>query len=764
MNDYITRLTDTFTKNGDKLNKTSPSPTKSRSAPSQRSSNNKKKTKSGKSKTPCEFSLEHVNEDHVADFLRALASDPLTPQHESGTEHISASSELMPPRSTKKKNKVEGGSPNGLSHTLLKYPFIFIIGCIMFVELCLYLGLRQAVRIWESLFSWRGKRKILRNHLRNSATYEDWCKSAKNLDNHMNKEEWKMNPAYGYYDYRLIQKVIKHLGLYRGRNDPESSNNLKDVLYACLKQNFAGIENAKLYSNTYLGTKYLIDEYVEEVTKSIETLVNSDHVSMEDKRLAFRLYSKNYGRSAFCLSGGAGFGYFHLGVIRALLDQHLLPSIITGTSAGSLMGAIVCTRTDDELRQVLVPDLAQRIKISYDSWTQKLKRYATTGAIFDSEEWCRNAMWFTRGSLTFKEAYERTGRIYNISVIPSDAHSPSKLLNYITAPNCVIWSAVLASAAIPGILNPVVLMQKVPHSKHLIPYNYGHRFKDGSLRTDIPAQALHNHFNVNYAIVSQVNPHIHIFFYANQGSPGRPVTHRSGKGWRGGFVASTIEQLLKLDLSKWLKVLRDLDLLPRVLNQDWSSIWLQKFDGDVTILPKAGLSDWFYILADPDDARLTQLMKSGQLQTWPKIAMIKNRLRVENSIDIARRNIRHTLKSKRKNGTLTKSATSDDGTSGDEGGKMMDELKFLSGRRLSMPGSVGDSKGASILKEEQRRLKFLSQFTDAPGLGSIGSEKASTSLMGKNNPSQNPLLSDDGDIFMDANDETDEYFSDDDDV
>jgi predicted acylesterase/phospholipase RssA len=172
---------------------------------------------------------------------------------------------------------------------------------------------------------------------------------------------------------------------------------------------------------------------------------------MEDKRLAFRLYSKNYGRSAFCLSGGAGFGYFHLGVIRALLDQNLLPSIITGTSAGSLMGAIVCTRTDKELRQVLVPDLAQRIKISHDSWTKKLKRYATTGAIFDSEQWCRDAMWFTRGSLTFKEAYERTGRTFNISVVPYDEHSPSKLLNYITAPNCVIWSAVLASAAIPGV-------------------------------------------------------------------------------------------------------------------------------------------------------------------------------------------------------------------------------------------------------------------------------------------------------------------------
>ena len=77
----------------------------------------------------------------------------------------------------------------------------------------------------------------------------------------------------------------------------------------------------------------------------------------------------------------------------------------------------------------------------------------------------------------------------------------------------------------------MVLLQKTPRSNHLIPYDYGHKFKDGSLRTDIPTQTLYNTFGVNYTIVSQVNPHIHLFFYANQGSPGRPVTHRWGKGW-----------------------------------------------------------------------------------------------------------------------------------------------------------------------------------------------------------------------------------------
>ena len=84
----------------------------------------------------------------------------------------------------------------------------------------------------------------------------------------MGKDAWKESAPFGYYDYRLIQKVVQHLRLYRANaeHDVEAATNLKDVLYACLKQNFAGIENAKLYSNTYLGTKKLVEEYVDEGT------------------------------------------------------------------------------------------------------------------------------------------------------------------------------------------------------------------------------------------------------------------------------------------------------------------------------------------------------------------------------------------------------------------------------------------------------------------------------------------------------------------
>lgn len=50
-----------------------------------------------------------------------------------------------------------------------------------------------------------------------------------------------------------------------------------------------------------------------------------------------------------------------------------------------------------------------------------------------------------------------------------------------TAPDTVIWSALLASAAVPGILNPVVLVQKLKDGS-LVPWNWGSKFKDGSLR------------------------------------------------------------------------------------------------------------------------------------------------------------------------------------------------------------------------------------------------------------------------------------------
>jgi predicted acylesterase/phospholipase RssA len=363
----------------------------------------------------------------------------------------------------------------------------------------------------------------------------------------------------------------------------------------------------------------------------------------------------NFGRTALCLSGGASFAYYHFGVVKALLDADLLPDVITGTSGGALIAALVATRTNDELKKLLVPALAGRINACSEPFTTWAPRWWKTGARFDSVDWARRCSWFTRGSMTFREAYERTGRILNVSCVPADPHSPTFVIhhcclyaftdnhriltNYLTSPECVIWSAVLASAAVPGILNPVVLMMK-KRDGTLEPYSFGHKWKDGSLRTDIPLKALNLHFNVNFSIVSQVNPHINLFFFSSRGSVGQPVTHRRGRGWRGGFLGSATEQYLKLDLNKWLKVVRYLELLPRPLGQDWSEIWLQQFSGTITIWPRSVISDFWRILSDPNPKQLSRMLHVGQQSCFPKLKFLANRMKVERMIERGRRETR----------------------------------------------------------------------------------------------------------------------------
>jgi predicted acylesterase/phospholipase RssA len=337
-----------------------------------------------------------------------------------------------------------------------------------------------------------------------------------------------------------------------------------------------------------------------------------------------------------CLSGGATFAYYHLGVVKALLDADLLPDVITGTSGGALVAALAATRTNEELKQLLVPALACRITACSESPLVWFPRWWRTGARFDSVGWAKLCSWWTRGSMTFREAYQRTGRILNVTCVPSDPHSPTILCNYLTSPDCVIWSAVLASAAVPGILNPVVLMMKTREG-NLVPYSFGHKWKDGSLRTDIPIKALHLHFNVNFTIVSQVNPHINLFFFSSRGTVGHPVTHRKGRGWRGGYVMSAIENYLKLDMTKWLRFIRHAELLPRPLGQDWSQLWLQDaFAGTITIWPKSVISDFWKILSDPDVYRLARMLHEGQQSTFPKLKFVANRLKIERLVEKGR--------------------------------------------------------------------------------------------------------------------------------
>ncbi|KAI9664035.1 MAG: hypothetical protein M1821_007526 [Bathelium mastoideum] len=565
-----------------------------------------------------------------------------------------------PSRRARKPRRGTDETREGYVYTLLQWPLlIFVLAWIAFLGVG-YAVTRGYVYLYEHWVAWRGERQRLRAALQRTSSYAEWVAGARKLDRYLGNEKWKEMDAYAYYDDATVRRVRNQLaGLRRlaesaendegrgarggkgkghgyGEGGRRAIEQLRSLCEACIKSNFAGIENPRLYSETYYGTKNLVQSFVDEVEASLKLLLSTRQLNQDAKAALFKHLQNNFGRTALCLSGGATFAYYHFGVAKALLDANLLPQVITGTSGGALIAGLLATRTDAELKRLLVPALAGRITACQDDFRTWFGRWRRTGARFDALEWARRCAWFTRGSLTFAEAYARTGRILNVSCVPSDPHSPTILANYLTAPDCVVWSAVLASAAVPGILNPVVLMRKGPDGA-LAPYSFGSKWKDGSLRTDIPLRALNLHFKVNFSIVSQVNPHVNLFFFSSRGTVGRPVTHRRGRGWRGGFLGSAVEQYIKLDLNKWLKVLRHLELLPRPLGQDWSEIWLQRFSGTITIWPKSVLSDFWYILSDPSVERLARMIHVGQQSTFPKLQFIANRMKAERLIEQGRR-------------------------------------------------------------------------------------------------------------------------------
>ncbi|KAJ0114012.1 hypothetical protein J7T55_007846 [Diaporthe amygdali] len=564
------------------------------------------------------------------------------------------------PRTARPGRRTKDETREGYLYGLLKWPFLlFVSGWVLGLAMA-YVLTRYYIWFYEYFISWRGRREQLRRNMRATSGYREWRAAARELDEFLGNSAWKETNEFAYYDWKTVRRVWDSLKKSREkaeaverkiaeghivesdeRQDGEKAvEALRALLTACVKNNFVGVENPRLYSQTYYGTKNLVQNHVDEVEKSLKFILDTKQMQLDDKRELFRSLHGNYGRTALCLSGGATFAYYHFGVVKALLEEDLLPDVITGTSGGALVAGLVATRTNEELKQLLVPALASKITACSEPFTTWFRRWYRTGARFDSVDWARQCAWWTHGSMTFREAYERTGRILNVSCVPADPHSPTMLCNYLTSPDCVVWSAVLASAAVPGILNPVVLMMK-QRDGTLAPYSFGHKWKDGSLRTDIPVKALNLHFNVNFTIVSQVNPHINLFFFSSRGSVGQPVTHRRGRGWRGGFLGSAAEQYIKLDLTKWLKILRQLELLPRPLGQDWSQVWLQAgFGGTITIWPRSVAMDFAHILSDPTPARLARMIHEGQQSAFPTLKFVANRLKVERLVELGRRQTR----------------------------------------------------------------------------------------------------------------------------
>ena len=74
------------------------------------------------------------------------------------------------------------------------------------------------------------------------------------------------------------------------------------------------------------------------------------------------------------------------------------------------------------------------------------------------------------GNVTFLEAYLRTGRLLNITLRTSGGQGALRLLNYLNAPNVLIWSAACASCSVLGLYEEVEILEKC-HTGELKKWN-----------------------------------------------------------------------------------------------------------------------------------------------------------------------------------------------------------------------------------------------------------------------------------------------------
>lgn len=467
------------------------------------------------------------------------------------------------------------------------------------------------------------RRKFWRNMMRSALTYEEWAHAAKMLD----KETIKMNEA-DLYDEELVRNKLQEL---RHRRHEGSLRDIIFCMRADLVRNLGNMCNPELHKGR-LHVPRFIKEYIDEVSTQLRMVCDSDSEELLlEEKLAFMHETRHaFGRTALLLSGGASLGAFHIGVVKTLVEHKLLPRIIAGSSVGSIMCSIVATRSWPELQSFFE-----------DSWHTLqffdqmggifavFKRVMTQGAVHDIRQLQKMLRHLTN-NLTFQEAYDMTGRILGITVCSPRKHEPPRCLNYLTSPHVVIWSAVTASCAFPGLFEAQELMAK-DRSGEIVPYHppfhlgpeersgtSARRWRDGSLEVDLPMMQLKELFNVNHFIVSQANPHI------------APLLRIKDlvRAYGGNFAAKLahlVEMEVKHRCNQILELGFPLGGLAKLFAQDW--------EGDVTVVMPATLAQYSKIIQNPSHVEIQKSVYQGRRCTWEKLSAIKSNCGIELALD-----------------------------------------------------------------------------------------------------------------------------------
>lgn len=448
--------------------------------------------------------------------------------------------------------------------------------------------------------------------IHNADTYEEYYEACLEHDIESGANEWKAEDSAREYDYKLIRKRVERLKFAKSHGDPVG---LMSVLHEGIHGNLGNIANPEMNHYAKIGTKYLIMEFIDQVCDALNMIYHADEneIDFYEKLSFFEETYHAYGKSCLMLSGGAGLGFFHAGVIKSLVDHDLLPNVISGASAGSIITAMVGTRTDDELREEIS---AENIYDKFQNWCvwQGFK----SNGMLDSTN-LENALIEMFGTMTFEEAYKRTGRKITITVSPSDIHQYSRLLNAKTSPNAIITMAVRASTAIPVFFAPVQLKAKNQNGD-IVPYIPNRKFCDGSIMADMPFDRLARLYGVNHSIVSQTNP-VAVPFLSRSKKHSTDILSLTKR-----HVANLakVNSVFAFDVLENLVASESLQLGIHKVR----SIVEQQYVGDINIIPPRSVNNITRVFSNPTVEGIADLIKNAEKSTWPQLDLIKRNTRI----------------------------------------------------------------------------------------------------------------------------------------
>lgn len=443
-----------------------------------------------------------------------------------------------------------------------------------------------------------------------ATSYAQWKKAAIAHDKLSGADRWKRADESKHFDYVSIRRRYERLRKLRAKGD------CSGVLFALnegVHGNIDGMGHPRLYGRAKFSTKKLIVNYVNEVVAALD-LIASDacDIPYNEQLDFFRRANHCNGCSALMMSGAGSLLFFHVGVVKTLWQHKLLPLILSGSSGGAIVGSLVSTNAEKELKKIFKPENLVH-EIRHDKGL--LSHLSALKPEIAKVDEVRAAIERFVPDLTFLEALERTGRHLNVSIAAAEKHQTSRLLNAITTPNVYVREAVMASAAIPGFFPPVTLAARNDKGERQ-PYLPSRKWVDGSLSDDLPAKRLARVYGVNHFIVSQVNPHI-LPFVAD--------TSREKK-----TVFSTFKSVTKATAREWINagvamIEKPLSLSPAASRLAHVTLGIinQDYFGDVNIVPEGHAFNPFRLLAHRSVDEIVDLIRMGEISTWPKLEQIR---------------------------------------------------------------------------------------------------------------------------------------------